>query len=110
MLVGKWEEAQEGQFNLECLSLVLVSRGPGQLEPPDFCRFDLSFSCFSAVMYTLISRPPAVRVRRRSWRGGAGIVKPSERGRSGTPLSARTRLLAERVDISGPSERTVYFQ
>lgn len=63
VVVGKWEEAQEGQFNLECLSLVyqlLRFKRPGQLELSDFCHFDL-FLFFCCNVY-FNSRPPAVCV------------------------------------------------
>lgn len=88
---GEQEEVQECQFNLEYLSLdyqLLPFKRPGQLELADFCHFDLFY--FSAVMYTLIpARLPSVsssRFGRSSWRGGAGIIKPS-RGTSRTLLS-----------------------
>lgn len=58
--------AQEGQFNLKCLSLVcrlLRFKRPGQLELSDFCHFDL-FLFFSCNVY-FNARPPAVCVRRR---------------------------------------------
>lgn len=58
--------AQEGQFNLKCLSLVcrlLRFKRPGQLELSDFCHFNL-FLFFSCNVY-FNARPPAVCVQRR---------------------------------------------
>lgn len=58
--------AQEGQFNLKCLSLVyqlLRFKRLGQLELSDFCHFDL-FLFFSCNVY-FNARPPAVCVQRR---------------------------------------------
>lgn len=58
--MGKDEEAQEGQFNLECLSLVyplLLLKRPSQLELSDFCHFDL-FLFFCCNVY-FNSHPPA---------------------------------------------------
>lgn len=105
MVVGKQEEAQKGQFNLKCLSLVyqlLRFKRPGQLELSDFCHFDLFlFLCcnvyFNAARLLSLSVCSG-GVGRSSWRGGAGIIKPC-RGTSGTPLSA----------IRGSSQRMLMF-